>query len=120
MEDKCSLQVCLTNLQSKIDETEVNYFNVNRRRLLEGAIRGAKRKSFRENGRLNVKFSDNEGKSEGGIDQGGPTREFLRLALQSVSSCRIFAGNGNSKYIMKCQSGRSFVPLILFLLRKCF
>lgn len=31
-----------------------------------------------------MKFADDMGASEGAVDQGGPTREFLRLALKAM------------------------------------
>ena len=37
-------------IQSKIDEKKVNLFNVNRRRLLDGAVRAIARKHFTKMG----------------------------------------------------------------------
>ena len=97
--------ISLTRITSKINEDHVNYFNVNRRRLLDGAIRGLKRKNFFEDGRLSVKFSDDIGQSEGAIDAGGPSREFFRLAVGEILNSSIFIGNETNKYLTKCGSG---------------
>lgn len=43
---------------------------------------------------LSGKFADEFGKSEGAVDQGGPTREFLRLAIsQMFDSSKLFGGS---------------------------
>ena len=83
----------------------MNLVNVNRRRLLEGATRAITRKSFQEDGRLNVKFSDDIGRSEGAIDAGGPTREFLRLAVAAAVNSSIFEGPDTNKCLAKCKTG---------------
>ena len=122
-EDQCSLEECLVELSAKIDENQVNYFNVNRRRLLEGAIRGVQRKRFTEAGRISVKFSDDIGQSEGAVDAGGPTREFFRLALECVINSSIFGGDESSKYLMKSESSiiLFFSPYyIIFDCKICF
>ena len=64
-------------MKDVIDEGHINYFNINRGNVLDGAIRGLNRTTFKETGRINVKFADDVGKTEGAIDCGGPTREFL-------------------------------------------
>lgn len=73
--------------------------------MLDGAVRALKRSSFCENGRLSVKFSDDIGQSEGAVDAGGPTREFLRLVMDQVVNSSIFEGNTSAKYLAKCSSG---------------
>ena len=40
-----------------------------------------------------MKFADDMGTSEGAVDQGGPTREFLRLAVKEMyDTSGIFKG----------------------------
>ena len=43
------------------------------------------RKRFSTLHRVSVKFADNEGKSEGAIDVGGPKREFFRLLVKAAN-----------------------------------
>ena len=104
-EEDYSVEDSLCVIQSKINEEKVNLFNVNRRRLLDGATRAITRKSFQEDGRISVKFSDDIGKSEGAIDAGGPTREFLRLAVAAAVNSSIFEGSDTNKCLAKCKTG---------------
>ena len=73
--------------------------------MLDGSIRALQRKQFDETARLSVKFSDDGGYSEGAVDAGGPTREFLRLVLQRIVNSSIFFGDQNLKYITKSEIG---------------
>ena len=84
---------------------KVNYFKINRTRLLDGAIRALRRKNFYENGRISINFGDDIGQAESAIDAGGPTREFLRLAINQIVSSSVFAGTETEKFITKCKSG---------------
>ena len=92
-------------IKSLIYDDKVNFFNVNRCKLLDGTIRALSHKSFEESERISVKFSDGVGQNEGAIDAGGPTREFLRLALACILDSSIFGGEETSKYLEKCASG---------------
>ena len=100
-----SLQEVLSSVQSKVVEEKVNLFNVNRNKLLDGAIRALRRATFSEDGRISVKFADDLGQPEGAIDAGGPTREFLRIAVDQVTNSSIFGGVESEKYITKCKTG---------------
>lgn len=91
----------LKRIGSSIDTTKKNIVNVDRDNVLDGGFRGFSRKSFDPLSPLDVKFSD-----EDGIDTGGPTREFLRLAMNSVKDLPIFAGPDNQKMLVldyRCQ-----------------
>jgi hypothetical protein len=46
------------------------------------------------------------GSSEGAVDLGGPTREFLRLAIQEAFSTNAFIGTATSKVIVINQEGK--------------
>ena len=91
----------LTSLQDQIDSDEVNLFNIKRQNILDGAIRAIKRKSFKPLANISVKFSDDLGQSEGAVDAGGPTREFLRLLVHSVCGSSIFEGHEKSKILTR-------------------
>lgn len=71
-----------------------NLINVDRYDILDGARRGFMRKKFNNMCKLSVKFS-----GEFGIDDGGPSREFMRLALKAIRDSPIFEGNENTKMI---------------------
>jgi hypothetical protein len=63
--------------------------------VLDGALRGFARVSFDSWKQLSVKFA-----GEDGIDDGGLTREFLRLLMRAVQEMPLFQGNTNSKMIV--------------------
>ena len=55
---------------------------------------------------LSVKFSDDCGGSEGAVDLGRPTREFLRLAIRELfTSLEVFTGGDKSKVIILNSEG---------------
>lgn len=68
--------------------------NVDRNDILDGARRGFSRKKFRPVCKLHVKFS-----GEYGIDEGGPSREFMRLTLKAIRDSPILEGEENAKIV---------------------
>ena len=62
-----------------------NVVSVTRHDVLDGARRGFRRTMFNNKCALSVKFSE-----EAGIDDGGPTREFMRLMLKALRDSRLF------------------------------
>ena len=96
LEEEVSLEVSLSCVKSLIDDGKVNYFNVNRCKLLDDIIQTLIRESFEESGRISVKFIVDAGPSEGAIDAGGSIRKFLRLALACALDSRIFDGEKTS------------------------
>ncbi|XP_028259851.1 uncharacterized protein LOC114434702 [Parambassis ranga] len=87
----------LLELASKINVNQRCRFNINRSAVWEGAIRGFKRLSYEPNLMMSIKFSDDMGKNEEGVDLGGPRREFLRLLMESIATSPMFEGKENSK-----------------------
>ena len=54
---------------------------------------------------MSVKFTDDNGISEGAVDLGGPTREFFTLILDHLHSSQLFCGLENHRllsYQSKC------------------
>jgi hypothetical protein len=49
---------------------------------------------------LSVRFA-----GEDGVDSGGLTREFLRLAMQAIKSSALFHGEDNGKFVRLDYSG---------------
>ncbi|KAK6494049.1 G2/M phase-specific E3 ubiquitin-protein ligase-like, partial [Huso huso] len=90
-------------LQSLRDEEEVICFILNRRNVWDGAARAMKRPNFSTNKRVDVKFTDDAGVSEGAVDLGGPMREFFRLVLQHISNSPMFDGPEN-QHTLSCHA----------------
>lgn len=83
--------MCILN--ANVDrEGRRNIINVDRSDVLDGATRGFSRKLFKNECRLNVRFS-----GELGIDDGGPSREFMRLAPMAIQDSPIWKGDINSR-----------------------
>ena len=77
-----------------------NLINIRRTHVLEDGLKKMKKTSFVASRALSVKFSDDCGGSEGAVDLGGPTREFLRLAIRELfTSSGVFTGGDKSKVI---------------------
>ncbi|XP_074535571.1 G2/M phase-specific E3 ubiquitin-protein ligase-like [Halichoeres trimaculatus] len=87
----------LLELASKINVNPRCRFNINRSAIWEGAIRGFKRLSYEPHLMMSVKFSDDMGKHEEGVDLGGPRREFLRHLMENIAQSPMFEGKENSQ-----------------------
>ncbi|XP_040905005.1 uncharacterized protein LOC121189187 [Toxotes jaculatrix] len=90
----------IANLALQIDRNTVSRFNICRSEFWNGAMRGFKRGTFSEAKDLLVKFSDDAGRFEEGLDTGGPKREFLSLLMKSLRKRPIFDGPAESRYIV--------------------
>lgn len=72
----------VSELSANITGTSYSRFNINRGNgVWDGAVRGFKRASFDPSHEISVKFTDDEGRAEDGLDNGGPKREFLTLLM---------------------------------------
>ncbi|XP_039866137.1 G2/M phase-specific E3 ubiquitin-protein ligase-like isoform X1 [Simochromis diagramma] len=89
----------LEELASKTIKTSVSRFNINRANVWDGAARGFRRVSYNPTDDILVKFSDDAGQREDGMDNGGPKREFLTLLMKCLRSRRIFDGPEDSKFL---------------------
>nr|XP_023695653.1 G2/M phase-specific E3 ubiquitin-protein ligase-like isoform X2 [Paramormyrops kingsleyae] len=89
----------LEELASKINKKSVSRFNINRANVWDGAARGFRRVSYNPADDILVKFSDDTGQHEDGMDNGGPKREFLTLLMKCLRSRRIFDGPEDSKFL---------------------
>ncbi|XP_071777645.1 G2/M phase-specific E3 ubiquitin-protein ligase-like [Centroberyx gerrardi] len=95
--EKVPVQEILLELSSKISTKQQCKFNINRSAVWEGAMRGFQRVSYDPNLMICVKFSDDMGRNEEGVDLGGPRREFLRLLMETIARSPMFEGKENSK-----------------------
>ncbi|XP_016521610.1 G2/M phase-specific E3 ubiquitin-protein ligase-like [Poecilia formosa] len=87
----------LEELSESINTGMHSKFNISRSAVLDGAIRGFKRATYNPQYSMNVKFSDDFGKSEEAVDLGGPRREFLRLLIEALSVSPMFEGPDGRK-----------------------
>jgi hypothetical protein len=74
--------------------------NVRRNHVFEDGINKMARSKFEPLWPLSVKFAHEMGASEGAVDLGGLTREFLPLAIQEAFSMNAFRGSTTSKVIV--------------------
>uniref|UniRef100_A0A1A8NZW8 HECT domain-containing protein n=4 Tax=Nothobranchius TaxID=28779 RepID=A0A1A8NZW8_9TELE len=95
-----SVSEVIANLALQIDRHSVSRFNICRSDIWDGAVRGFKRSTFSAEKDLLVKFSDDGGRLEDGLDTGGPKREFLSLLMKRLNQRPIFDGPENRRYLV--------------------
>lgn len=100
-----SLQEILTGLAQAVNGNKISKFNIARNDIWEGTKRGLTRKSFTPCNKMSIRFSDDSGKSEGAVDLGGPTREFLILVLEWLANSHLFCGPKQAKFLSCNASG---------------
>ncbi|XP_055794098.1 G2/M phase-specific E3 ubiquitin-protein ligase-like [Salvelinus fontinalis] len=79
-------------MSSNVDSAfapDANQINL-RDNVYDCAMRGLKRARFHPEAKINIVFRDADGK--GAADEGGPSREFLRLLMSAIHSSAIFEG----------------------------
>ena len=91
--------------QSCDSEARKNLINVRRNHVFEDGTAKMARARFEPSLPLSVRFADEQGSSEGAVDLGGPTREFLHLAVREAFSTVAFSGSPSSKVIVMNQEG---------------
>ena len=94
-----SLQEILSELAQSVNDTKISKFNICRNDIWEGTKRGLTRKSFSPTNKISVRFSDDSGKSEGAVDMGGPTREFLTLVVEWLANSHLFCGPKETMFL---------------------
>ena len=98
-----SIDAILLRMRKNIHANErANIVNVDRSDVLEGTFRAFQRSSFDHHRVLNVRFS-----GEQGIDEGGPTRELMRLAIRAIKDTSVFEGPDNEKRLALDSNGKS-------------
>lgn len=109
--DQVSVSEVVGNLALHIDHSAVSKFNICRSEIWDGAVRGFKRGSFSVMNDLLVKFSDDAGRLEEGLDLGGPKREFLSLLMTRLRTRPIFDGPAESRYLVYNATGTVFCAM---------
>ncbi|XP_049913659.1 uncharacterized protein LOC126398392 isoform X1 [Epinephelus moara] len=100
--DETDLQNIQKKLVSKVDESfcpTSNQINVCRNNVLLCSLRAFKRRNFNPEAKLNVVFVDEDGNGEGAVDEGGPTREYLRLLMRAIHQSNIFEGHEKDRQL---------------------
>ncbi|MEQ2308311.1 hypothetical protein AMECASPLE_027000, partial [Ameca splendens] len=101
---KIPVERIVEQIASRVNDEGTVRFNIVRRNVWDGASRAMGRSNFAPEKKVDVKFTDDYGISEGAVDNGGPTREFFRLCLHEIKDrIGIFEGPSNSK-ILTCNS----------------
>ncbi|XP_062866425.1 G2/M phase-specific E3 ubiquitin-protein ligase-like [Trichomycterus rosablanca] len=95
-----TLPEIITNLSHPIDHGRVSRFNISRSNVWDGAIRGFKRATYSETCDMLVRFTDDAGVFEDGIDAGGPRREFLTLLMKHLKDRPIFDGPAGQRFLV--------------------
>lgn len=104
----------VANLSIPIDRTRVIRFNITRANVWDGAVRAFKRTSYSETCEMLVRFTDDAGVFEEGIDAGGPRREFLTLLMKHLKDRPIFDGPEGHRYLVYNANGMHCVTCVLF------
>lgn len=98
-------------LVSRVDFTScptTNQINVSRDRIFHGSVQAFKRRRFDPAAKLDIVFVDNEGVSEGAVDEGGPSREYFRLLMKAIQQSKIFEGPEQKKHLTLDTHGKHF------------
>lgn len=90
----------MANLALPIDHKRVSRFNISRANVWDGAVRGFKHPTYSENCDMLVRFTDDAGVFEEGIDTGGPRREFLTLLMTHLKDRPIFDGPDGHRFLV--------------------
>ncbi|XP_013888230.1 G2/M phase-specific E3 ubiquitin-protein ligase [Austrofundulus limnaeus] len=93
----------IQNLALAVDHKKVSRFNISRSDVWDGAVRGFRRSTYSDNNDIFVKFNDDAGCFEEGLDTGGPRREFLTLLMSQLRNRPIFDGPPERRYLV-CNS----------------
>lgn len=104
---RIDLQTILKKMVSKVDGSfcpTSNQINVCRDNVLLCSLRAFKRRFFNPEAKLDVVFVDEDG--EGEVDEGGPTREYLRLLMRAVHQSNIFEGHEKDRQLSLDTQGR--------------
>lgn len=102
----------LKKLHSRIDLSccpTSNQINVSRDNILQGSLQAFKRRRFNPEARLDVIFVDSDGVGEGAVDEGGPTREFLRLLMREIQMSKIFEGPEDNRLLALDTHGKDYL-----------
>lgn len=107
--EKVPVDEILLELSRKISTQRQCKFNINHGAIWDGAKRGFQRVSYDPTYTMCVRFSDDMGKTEEGVDLGGPRREFLRLLMDTITMSYMFEGKDNRKNLALDSTGNNLL-----------
>lgn len=90
----------IAQLALAINHKKVSRFNICRSDVWDGAVRGFRRSTYSDNNDMFIKFTDDAGCFEEGLDTGGPRREFLTLLTNHLRTRPVFDGPQESCYVV--------------------
>lgn len=88
-------------------------YTANVHNIMKSTLQAFRRRRFNPAARFDVVFVNNEKTSEGAVDGGGPTREYLRLLMKAIHQSNIFEGPEKDKRLTLDTHG---TPINLFIL----
>ncbi|KAK0147271.1 hypothetical protein N1851_013312 [Merluccius polli] len=89
----------MEQISSRVNNDSTVRFNIIRRSVWGGASRALGRSNFSPEKKVDVKFTDDYGISEGAMDNGGPTQEYFRLCLHEIKDkIGIFEGPPDAQF----------------------
>jgi hypothetical protein len=94
-----TVQMLLAQLAKEVNRDLIVRINVTRSSIWEGTLRAFRRKSFNPLHQILIRFADDDGVSEGAVDQGGPLREYFRLLLDYLFGSKLFIGGTKEKNV---------------------
>lgn len=98
----------MEQITSRINNDDTVRFNIIRRNVWDGASRAMCQSNFAPEKKIDIKFTDDYGISEGAVDNEGPTQEFFRLCLHKIKdNIGIFEGPPNAR-VLTCNSRGTF------------
>lgn len=103
----------IANLSHPIDHERVSRFNISRANVWDGAVRGFTRTTYSETCDMLVKFTDDGGVLEEGIDTGGPRQEFLTILMKHLKDRPIFDGPEGRRFLVYNANGMHRVRCVL-------
>lgn len=83
---------------------------------MKSTLQAFRRWRFNPAARLDVVFVNSEKTSEGAVDGGGPTREYLRLLMKAIHQSNIFEGPEIDKRLTLDTHGTPINLFYLFIL----
>ncbi|XP_035990305.1 G2/M phase-specific E3 ubiquitin-protein ligase-like [Fundulus heteroclitus] len=107
-EPELDVTAILKNMSSQLvpgPPPQSNSIMVMRETILDSAFRAFRRQRFSPTHRLDVTFVDCDGTGEGAVDDGGPSREFLRLLVVAIRDSKYFSGPEDSKNLSLVSQG---------------
>ncbi|KAK1162737.1 G2/M phase-specific E3 ubiquitin-protein ligase, partial [Acipenser oxyrinchus oxyrinchus] len=98
-ESHITISNIIEDLFLQVNNAACSRFIINRADVWDGALRGFRRSNYEAQNSMMVKFTDDIGVTEEGIDTGGPKREFLGLLMDHLHKRPIFEGPETQRFL---------------------